>query len=175
MLKGDSGHLSLTDALEFIPITVTTGPGEDIRRRCGLPRTNIFKGDKEYLYLDNLCREKDETGEGITSFFALKSWFIAFFGLWPGSASSTESSNPQSPAPYQHVGEEDVSMGEALLGTPNQRGLVQEEEQIIEEQELERLNTDAEMQETAVQIVKEPLIEASGAIQDEEDTLFGRL
>lgn len=174
MLKEDLGPPPITDAPEVIPITVTIGPGENIKRRCGLPRTNTFKGDKEYLYLDNLCREKDETGEGVTSFFVLKSWFIAFFGLWPGSASSTESSNPPSPVPYQHVGEEDVSMGEALLGTPNQRGLVQEEEQIIEEQEVERLNTDVVMKETAVQIIKKPLIEASGAIQDEEDTLFGR-
>ena len=76
MLRGNSGHLSLTDAPEFIPITVTTGPGENIKRRCGLPRIDTFREDKNYLYLDNLFREQDGTGEGITSFLSLSlgSW-----------------------------------------------------------------------------------------------------
>lgn len=171
MLMEDAEPPSTTNAPESIPITVTTGPGVNIKRRCGLPRTDTFKGDKEYLYLDNLCREKDETGEGITSFFVLKSWFIAFFGLWPESASSMGSPSPQSPAPSQHVGEEDVNMREAPE-TPNQQRFVQEG-QIVELQEPERSNTDAEMQETVEQIINEPLIEASGAIQEEE-ALFGK-
>jgi hypothetical protein len=56
-LRGDSEHSLLTDAPELIPITVTTSPGEDIKRRSRLPRINIFREDKNYLYLDNLCRE----------------------------------------------------------------------------------------------------------------------
>jgi hypothetical protein len=72
-LRGDSEHPSLTDALELILITVMTGPEEDIKRRSGLPRINIFREDKNYLYLDNLYREQDETKEGITSFFVFKS------------------------------------------------------------------------------------------------------
>ncbi|KAG9240846.1 hypothetical protein BJ878DRAFT_263780 [Calycina marina] len=73
MLKEDAEPPLTTNAPGLTPITVTTGPGENIKRRCGLPRTDTFQKDKEYLYLDNLCREKDETGEGITSFFVLKS------------------------------------------------------------------------------------------------------
>jgi hypothetical protein len=166
MLKADSGHPSLTDAPAFIPITVTTGPGENIKQRCGLPHTNTFKKDKNYLYLDNLCREKDETGEGITSFFVLKSWFVAFFGPWPGLASSTESPNPLPRTHRQYVDEEDISMGEARPVIPNQRE-VEQEEPFIQEQEPERLNMDEQMQET------EHSIEAGGTVQD-EDTLFGR-
>jgi hypothetical protein len=156
---------SLTDAPELIPITVTTGPGEDIKRRSGLPRMSTFREDKNYLYLDNLCREQDETGEGITSFFVLKSWFMAFFGSWPGRASSAESANLPPPGHRQHVDEEDVSMGEARPVIPNQRE-VEQEEPFIQAQEPERLNMDEQMQET------EPSIEAGGTVQD-EDTLFG--
>lgn len=105
-LKGDPGPLSSIETPESIPIAVTSGPGVDIKQRWGLPRTNTFKGDKKYLCLDNLCREKDETGEGITSFFVLKSWFTAFFGPWPGPASSTKGPTPPPPAHHQHVDEE---------------------------------------------------------------------
>jgi Protein of unknown function (DUF3723) len=175
MLKGDSAHLSPTDAPEFIPITVTTGPGEDIKLRSGLPRMNTFREDKNYLYLDNLCREQDETGEGITSFFVLKSWFMAFFGSWPGRASSTESSNPPPPAHHHHVDGEDVDMGEARPRTPNQQEVEREEEQFIQEPESERLDTDEQMQETATRpIINEPSMEADRPPQEEEDTLFGK-
>ena len=56
-----------------------TGPGERIKYRHGLPRINTFKEDRKYLFLYNLCEERDDISEGITSFFVLKSWFIAFF------------------------------------------------------------------------------------------------
>ena len=78
MLKVDLEPPLIADASGFVSITVTTDPGDNIKRTCGLPRTNTFKGDKEYLYLDNLCWEKDETGEGITSFFVLKFWLSPF-------------------------------------------------------------------------------------------------
>ncbi len=73
MLRGDSEYLLLIDALELIPIIITTRPGKNIKRRYRLLRINIFRKDKNYLYLDNLFREQDETREGITSFFVLKS------------------------------------------------------------------------------------------------------
>src|SRR5690349_21728800 len=63
---------------------------------------------------------------------SLGSWL--FFGPWPGSASSTDSPNLPPPAHNQHLDEEDVNMGEAQPGTPNQPGLEQEEEQGIEQQ-----------------------------------------
>jgi hypothetical protein len=168
-LKGDSRHYSLTDAPGISPLTVTTGPGEDIKRRWGLPHTKSFGEDKKYLYLDNLCREKDEIGEGITSFFVLKSWFTSFFGSWPGPASSTESPHYH----QQYVNEEDVNMGEARPENPNQQEVERGEENFKQEPEPERLNMDEQMQETAMQQINEPSIEADRTLQ-EEDTLFGR-
>jgi len=122
-----------------------------------------------------LFREQDETGEGITSFFVLKSWFMAFFGSWPGRASSTESSNPLLPAHYYYIDGEDTSIGEARPEIPNQQEVERGEEPFIQEPELERLNMDEQMEETAMQqIINEPSIEADRTLQEEEDTLFGR-
>ncbi|KAH7364008.1 hypothetical protein BKA65DRAFT_532668 [Rhexocercosporidium sp. MPI-PUGE-AT-0058] len=163
-LKGDSGHHSLEDAPGTIPITVTTGPGEDIKQRCGLPSAKTFREDKNYLYLDNLYREQDETGEGITSFFVLRSWFVAFFGPWPRPSSSTESR-------HRRRFVEDVSMGEELPDLPDQRESG-EEEPFIQEPKTEMLDIDVEMQEIATQQRGvEPSVEAGGITQ-EEDTLF---
>lgn len=72
--------LKVVDDKAPAPITITTGPGVSLKRRCGLPRMDTFKADKKCLSLRNLYEENNATGEGITSFFALKSWFIAFFG-----------------------------------------------------------------------------------------------
>ena len=175
MLRGDSEHFSLTDAPELIPITVTTGPGENINRRHGLPRMNTFREDKNYLYLDNLFREQDGTGEGITSFFVLKSWFMAFFGSWPGRASSTESANPLPPAHRHYVDEEDTRMGEARPENQNQQEVQPGEEKSVQKPEPERLNMDEQMQETEMQqLINEPSIEADRTLQEEQDTLFGR-
>ncbi|KAH8674847.1 hypothetical protein BGZ60DRAFT_526787 [Tricladium varicosporioides] len=170
MLKGGSEPLSITDAPASIPITITTGPGEDIKQRWGLPRTNTLKEDRKYLFLDNLCRENDEVGEGITSFFVLKSWFRAFFGPWPGPTPSPGSPSLP-PAHHQQVDEEDVNMGDARPGTPNQRDLEQEWEQVVQEQGPELLDIDTQMQKTWQQKIDEPPLEASGMLQ-EEGTLF---
>ncbi len=175
-----SGPLPLpgTGTQEPIPILVTTGPGERIKRRHGLPRINTFKEDRKYLFLHNLCEERDDVGEGITSFFVLKSWFIAFFDPPRGLTRAGLSAEGLSPEPplvaYQQAHEEDVSMGEERLGIPNQREVEQEPEPFIQEQELERLDMDAQMQETVAQIINEPSIEAGVTLQEEEDTLFGR-
>lgn len=65
-------------------------------------------------------------------------------------------------------------MGEARPRTLIQPELEQEEEQIIQEQEPESLDTDEQIQGLAVQqIVNERSIEANRMLQ-EEDTLFGR-
>lgn len=83
--------LKAVDDKSPAPITITTGPGVSLKRRCGLLHMDTFKTDKNYLSLRNLYEENDATGEGITSFFALKCWFIGFFGPLTGPVIDTES------------------------------------------------------------------------------------
>lgn len=68
-----------TPTPESPPLLVTTGPGVSLKQRCGIPRTGSFEEDRKYLFLNHLTDQRDETGEGITSFFVLRSWFRAFF------------------------------------------------------------------------------------------------
>ncbi|KAH8587301.1 hypothetical protein B0O99DRAFT_526972 [Bisporella sp. PMI_857] len=104
-LKDDSISLTNTGTqlLTNISISVTTGKGESVERRSGLPRTETLNRARKYLLLDYLFKEEEEHGEGITSFFVLKCWFIAFFGLWLSSQVSSL---------HQHVNVNDVDMGE---------------------------------------------------------------
>lgn len=67
------------DTQEFVPLLVTTGPGVIINERRGRTDFNSFMNDMKYLFLYYLCEDRTESGEGITSFFVLKSWFKAFF------------------------------------------------------------------------------------------------
>ena len=141
-LKGDLDPLPILDTQKPIPLLVTTGSGESIKQRCGFPHTDTFEEDRKYLFLHNLCEERDETGEGITSFFVLKSWFTAFFNppQWVRQVWSTESSNPPPPqAHHQHVDEEDVNMGDSRPRSPDQRD---------QEQNLQIIDTDDRTQET---------------------------
>jgi len=64
------------------PLIVTTGPGEQQKQRYGritARRRKSFDKDKDCIFLYNLCEDDNSVGEGITSFFVLKSWFKAFF------------------------------------------------------------------------------------------------
>lgn len=164
---------------EPIPILVTPGPGEMINRRHGLPRIDTFKEDRKYLSLYNLCEERDDVGEGITSFFVLKSWFIAFFdpprNLTRAGMSAEGLSPEPPPVAYQEVHEEDMSMsmGEERLGIHNEREAEQEPESSIQEQERERSDVDVQMQETIAQTIDEPSIEPDRTPQEEGVTLFG--
>ena len=173
MLKGDSEPLPITDTRGAAALLVTTGPGEGIERRCGLPGANTFKEDRKYLFLHNLCEEKVEIGEGITSFCVLKSWFTAFFGPLQGGGSGTESPNPPAATHHQHVDEEDVDMGDAQPGSPQPQG--EEQQQISQEQEPQRLDADEQMQEMieSVQRIDEAPVEAYQTLE-EENTLFGK-
>jgi hypothetical protein len=165
-LKGDLPHIPVRIAQGPVPILVTTGPGVSKKKRCGFPGEN-FKEDKQYLFLHNLFADKVETGEGITSFFVLKCWFISFFG-WTRKPTSKECLKappqppPPPPPPTQLVDGGDVAMGEAQPA-PNQQV-----------QDLP-VDTDEKMQETT-QLTQErmsgPAIEANQGIE-EEDTLFG--
>jgi hypothetical protein len=80
-LKGDLDPLPILVTQESVPLLVTTSLGKSMKQRCGRLHTDTFEEDKKYLFLQNLCEERDKTGEGITSFFVLKSWFSAFFDL----------------------------------------------------------------------------------------------
>jgi hypothetical protein len=147
-LKGDFDHLPITNTQESIPLLITTGPGESIKHRCGLPHIETFEKDRKYLFLHNLCHESDEVGEGITSFFVLKSWFTAFFDppRWTRPILSVESSNPLS-ATHGYVDKEDVNIGGEGRGIPNQRER-REEQQQIREVRSPQMDTDEHMQET---------------------------
>jgi hypothetical protein len=139
-LKGDFDHLPITNIQESIPFL--------IKHRCGLPHIETFEEDRKYLFLHNLCHESDEVGEGITSFFVLKSWFTAFFdsSRWTRPILSVESSNLLS-ATYGYVDKEDVNIGGKGRGIPNQRER-QEEQQQIREVRSPQMDTDEHMQET---------------------------
>jgi hypothetical protein len=162
----------IPDTQQLVPLLVTTGPGEVIKHRCGLPHTDTFEADRKYLFLHNLCEERDETGEGITSFFILKSWFTAFFD--PPRLTrpdlSTECPNPLLPlAHHQHVDEDDMDMQDT-----NQRE--QEEQPIIQVQN--RMDTDEQRQETIESVqqrISRPAIEANRMPEEEQETLFGNI
>ena len=105
-LKGDPPPI--LDTQESVPLLVTTSPGKILTHRCGKPHIDTFKEDRKYLFLHNLCKESNETREGITSFFVLKSWFTTFFNP-PRLVLSIESSNLV--AYHQHV-DKDVNIGD---------------------------------------------------------------
>lgn len=92
----------IQDAPESVPLLITTGPGVIKRQRYGILHTDSFKNNRKYLFLNKLYKERNKSGKGITSFFILKSWFIAFFN--PPQQSrlgiSTESLNPLPPPAF---------------------------------------------------------------------------
>ena len=56
-----------------MPLLITSGLRVPIKERYRiLPRADIFKEDKKYLFLYNLYKDRDKTSKKITSFFILK-------------------------------------------------------------------------------------------------------
>lgn len=92
-LKGDEDPPLSDDTQEHTPLLVTTGLGESLNKRCGLPHTSSFEEDKKQLSLRSLCEDRHETGESITSFSVLRSWFAAFFDT-PRWTRGIDSSRP---------------------------------------------------------------------------------
>jgi hypothetical protein len=111
-LKGEA-DLPIPDTQVPRPLLVTTGKGEKIKHRSGIPYTRSFEEDRKSLFLHNLCEERDETGEGITSFFVLKSWFAAFFDTEEWRLASMLGSPGQPPPPAHPQNEVDVEMRNA--------------------------------------------------------------
>ena len=62
------------------PPQVTSGCGEDVEHRCGLPRLTAFEEDRDSLFVHNLDNDRDECGEGITSFFVRRWVYLDFLG-----------------------------------------------------------------------------------------------
>ncbi|KAL1620000.1 hypothetical protein SLS56_009844 [Neofusicoccum ribis] len=82
-----SGYLSQTgdhgpapeSGISGSPALVIDGSGEPLHRRSGKPFTQNYQLDKHFFFLGHLLNQSKERGEGISSFFVLKSRFQAFF------------------------------------------------------------------------------------------------
>jgi hypothetical protein len=70
------------------PPLVADGPGEPLPRRCGRFFQTAHEYERNYLFLDVLYDATDVRGKGITSFFAKRSIYFAFFGRRVPSASA---------------------------------------------------------------------------------------
>ncbi|KFY50098.1 hypothetical protein V495_00353 [Pseudogymnoascus sp. VKM F-4514 (FW-929)] len=62
------------------PLLVTSGPGLPKPLRCGIPRCRAYEEDRGSLFIHHLHDERQEQGEGITSFFVRRSVYFAFSG-----------------------------------------------------------------------------------------------
>jgi Protein of unknown function (DUF3723) len=63
-----------------MPLLVTSGPRVPRKQRYGLPNAQAYKEDRKFIFINNLHNESYKQGEGITSFFVLRSKYFAFFG-----------------------------------------------------------------------------------------------
>jgi hypothetical protein len=167
------------DALESAPHLVTTGPGESLKQRVRISLGDNYEYDKKFMFLHNLSEKRDESGEGITSFFVLKCWFVAFFipPDWHIPHMSTGSlTDLPSPPPHQHTND-DIAMGG--MSAPNTGGREQEQQQEQEEQReiiqvRQRIDAAERIQET-IQLVQQEMsghaVEANQRLEIEEETL----
>ena len=62
------------------PLLVTSGPGEEVPQRCGLPKLEASEEDRDSLFLHYLDNEQHECGESVTSFFVRQSIYFEFLG-----------------------------------------------------------------------------------------------
>ena len=62
-------------------ILITDGSGEAEKYRCGIPRIEDYEKNGAYLFIRQLHDNRHEQGEGITSFFRLRSTYLKFFGM----------------------------------------------------------------------------------------------
>ena len=101
----DSVDSIFEDDPDSVPLLVTTGPGVIIKQRCGIPRIDSFEEDRKHLFPRILCNVREVSGEGITSFFVLKSWFTAFFNplWWDGQDVSANGPNLPPSQAYEDV------------------------------------------------------------------------
>jgi hypothetical protein len=67
---------------------------ESLERRCGRAFNNTYKIDRNYLFLDVLCRPRTGKGRAISSFFVRASIYFAFFGDYSRSRACPSIQNP---------------------------------------------------------------------------------
>ncbi|KAL5354914.1 hypothetical protein ACLOAV_001005 [Pseudogymnoascus australis] len=99
---------SEVEALVSVPKTAVV----EIKRRSGMPHTDTFEEDRRHIFIHNLL-QSDEAGDGITSFYVLKSWFNAFFGTWAIPVPNTDSN--MSPPKDEEVKNESVNLQRTQL------------------------------------------------------------
>ena len=142
------------------PLLVTDGPGESKKHRCGLPRSEDYEADREFLFIDNLHDTSKEQGDSITSFFVRKSVYSRFYGTAsPSLLASNSRPDPnaslRSVQYNDHMDLDGVENAQATdLGTVQEQAREQEVERVQEveqEQEVEqarqRLEEEAQRQE----------------------------
>jgi Protein of unknown function (DUF3723) len=64
---------------QLSPALVSDDP-DALGNRCGLPGEDAHEQDSKFLSMAALHTEREEQGEGITSFFVRRSVYFAFFG-----------------------------------------------------------------------------------------------
>ncbi|KFY68145.1 hypothetical protein V496_01265 [Pseudogymnoascus sp. VKM F-4515 (FW-2607)] len=99
---------SEVEALAPVPKTAVV----EIKRRSGKLRTDTFEEDRRHIFIHNLL-QSDKAGDGITSFYVLKSWFNAFFGTWAIPVPNTDSN--MSPPKDEEVKNESVNLRRTQL------------------------------------------------------------
>ena len=81
-LREHSGSVDFTATTgSHRPSLVTDGPGEAQRYRYGIPRIENYEENEAYLFIRHLHDNRHEQGEGITSFFRLRSTYLKFFSM----------------------------------------------------------------------------------------------
>ena len=63
------------------PALITDGPGEIRKDRCGIPHTQNYEEDRQFLFITHLLDNRYEQSEGITSYFRLRSTYLKFYGM----------------------------------------------------------------------------------------------
>ncbi|KAI9770687.1 MAG: hypothetical protein M1839_003071 [Geoglossum umbratile] len=78
-LKQYPNSTTVRDPEQSGPLLVTSGLGLARDHRCGPPRARDFEEDRRSIFIRYLHDEQEVRGEGVTSFFVLKSRYFAFF------------------------------------------------------------------------------------------------
>ena len=113
------------------PPLVTSGRGEDIEQRCGLPKLAAFEEDRDSLFVHHLDDERDECGEGITSFFVRRWVYLDFLGRPRGTVRLASAAGEQE-------GQEHAQQNQAQVQREREaqeREVQEREEQAQREQE----------------------------------------
>ncbi|KAI9777125.1 MAG: hypothetical protein M1839_009081 [Geoglossum umbratile] len=144
-LKQYPNSTTVRDPEQSGPLLVTSGPGLARDHRCRPLRARDFEEDCRSIFIRCLHDEQEVRGEGVTSFFVLKSRYFAFFSKLQvanrGTSTSLPAFSPESSQSSQLEDEIDIEVDIEL------------EEQRLERLEWERL--EQERQERLEQLERE--------------------